>query len=109
MKTTLFAAGIGTAIAFAAPALAQVVDTPEQGKARADLMNAPQNEQMIVAASTAYLVRDARDLCGFKLTAFAEHIIAGAEKFSTVEQKTLAETLSYKSDRARRWRNSAIP
>jgi hypothetical protein len=96
MKTALFAAGIGTAIAFAAPALAQVVDTPEQGKARADLMNAPQNEQMIVAASTAYLVRDARDLCGFKLTAFAEHIIAGAEKFSTVEQKTLAETLSYK-------------
>ena len=75
---------------------AQVVDTPEQGKARADLMNAPQNEQMIVAASTASVVRDARDLCGFKLTAFAEHVIAGAEKFSTVEQRSLAETLSYK-------------
>jgi len=89
---------IALAIVFtAAPALAQVVDTPEQGNARADLMNAPQNEQVIVAASLAYVVRDARDFCGFKLTAFAEHIIAGAEKFSTVEQRSLAETLSYKT------------
>ena len=52
---------IALAIVFtAAPALAQVVDTPEQGNARADLMNAPQNEQVIVAASLAYVVRDAR-------------------------------------------------
>jgi hypothetical protein len=60
-------------------------------------MNAPQNEQIIVSAATGYVVRDARDLCGFKLTAFAEHMIAGAEKFSTVEQRSLAETVSQKT------------
>ena len=81
----------------AAPALAQDADTTEEAKSRADLMNAPRNEQIIVAAATAYVVRDARDLCGFKLTQFAEHVIAGAERFSTVEQRSLAETLSYKT------------
>jgi hypothetical protein len=53
----------------------------------------PQGEQIIVAAATASVVRDARDLCGFKLTAFAEHVIGGAEKFSTVERRSLAEPL----------------
>jgi hypothetical protein len=94
--TVLKAIAIATLFA-ATPALAQVADTPEEAKRRADVMNAPKNEQIIVAAATAYVVRDARDLCGLKLTAFAEHMIAGAEKFSTVEQRSLAETLSYKT------------
>jgi hypothetical protein len=75
----------------------QIVDTPEEAKARADLIDAPQNEQIVVAAATAYTVRDASDLCGFKLTAVAEHMIAGAEKFTTVEQGNLAETVSNKT------------
>jgi hypothetical protein len=81
----------------AAPAFAQIADTPEEAKRRADFSNAPQNEQIVASAAIAYLVRDARDLCGFKLTAFAEHLIAGAEKFPTVEQRSLAETISLKT------------
>jgi hypothetical protein len=96
-KSTVLSSIALSALFLAAPAPGQVVDTPEEAKQRLqDLMKLPQGEQIIVAAATASVVRDARDLCGFKLTAFAEHVIAGAEKFSTVEQRSLAETLSYK-------------
>lgn len=89
-------ASLFTAFAVA-PVFAQVADTPEEAKRRAELSNAPLNEKLIASAAIAYIARDARDLCGFTLTAFAERVIAGAEKFTTVEQRRIAETISLKT------------
>jgi hypothetical protein len=77
----------------AQPALAQVAGTPEEAQ-KQELSPA---EKTVVAAMMAYYVRDARDLCGFKLTAFADRMVAGLEKFPTDEQKALAQTLSNKN------------
>jgi hypothetical protein len=43
------------------------------------------DEQMVVTTSMAYVLRDARGLCGFKLTLAGERSVAGAEKFPTAE------------------------
>lgn len=77
----------------AAPALAQVLDSPE-AKRRAESVNATQNVKIVAAAAIAYIIRDSRDLCGFKLTAFAEHMIDSAVEFATVEQKAQAEIVA---------------
>lgn len=80
------------------PAFAQVADTPEEAKQRTELMQGMSPDERTVAAATlAYYVRDARDLCGFKLTAFGERMVAGVERFPTAEQKALAQTLSNKN------------
>ena len=81
----------------ATSAVAQVADTPEEAQGRADFSKLPKNEQIVGVTSMLYVVRDARDLCGFKLTAFAEHMVEGADKFATVEQRSLAEILSNKT------------
>ena len=53
----------------ATSAVAQVADTPEEAQGRADFSKLPKDEQIVGVTSMLYVVRDARDLCGFKLTA----------------------------------------
>jgi hypothetical protein len=49
------------------------------------------SQERSLGVTLAFFARDARDLCGFKLTAPAERLIADVENETTAEQKAFAE------------------